>query len=801
MNRKILDSFTFNNEFDMVKLRLYYLNDIVDHFIISESKYTYSGKLKPYYFDQIIDTIPEDIRKKIIRLKYEPDISKLNFSNKLKSFDLNDGAWALEHGQRNYITQNISDFSLDDLIMVSDIDEIPNKKIIQDLKLNSDLSIPCVFKCKMFYYNFHTFLHDEWLGTVFSTVDFCSRNGYMNLRNSESSENLYFNKIEDGGWHFSYFMDVENIMYKIDSFAHQEYNNKLYNNEENIVKSIKQKKYIYDKGYNFSNYNVEDLSEDIKECIYKYFPKQYYTKVFIFGANGMLGNYLKRHLSKFFEVISITKSDINLLEDFSIIEQKYNFNSFDVIINAAGIIKQREYSSEELIKVNSMFPHFLSTLKCNVIHISTDCVFSGKDGEYDEDSLHDCFDDYGKSKSLGENPNLTIIRTSIIGEELHNKKSLLEWVKTNKNTIVNGYINHFWNGITCLELSKQIENIIINSSYWKGVRHYFSPDTVSKYQLVSYINDIYDLNNQVIPSKTTYCDRSLNTKYNSPISLTIKEQILELKEFNIGHKLSNFPQINVINLKENEERRKVLSSAFSKYADLNVIFHQYDRISEKQFSEIIFNGENIPYYVTNKFAFLGSIISHLSAIKTWYETTDEEYGFFCEDDLSLETVDYWNFNWEQFVDMLPLEWQTVQLSLTRSPEIFFKHYKNDICFKFRSWDDWSCVAYIMKRSHAKKIIDNYYNGTNFSLDYSGIDSNIRPKKYTDITPENIIYTSFEYNRNYIFPLFVPNYDFDSVVWDNLDEKNNPSEIIDWWKNIGKIKTLQELFIENNYDFI
>ncbi len=126
-------------------------------------------------------------------------------------------------------------------------------------------------------------------------------------------------------------------------------------------------------------------------------------KVFIFGANGMLGRYLVQYLSSDFEVIPITRKEIDLQKNFSLIVEKYNFKSDDVIINAAGIIKQREYSPEELIRVNSLFPHFLSTLSCNVIHITTDCVFSGNDGFYTEDSLHDCLDDYGKSKSLGEN--------------------------------------------------------------------------------------------------------------------------------------------------------------------------------------------------------------------------------------------------------------------------------------------------------------------------------------------------------------------------------------------------------------
>tara|TARA_B100000035_G_C21032678_1_gene569224 strand:- start:898 stop:1674 length:777 start_codon:yes stop_codon:yes gene_type:complete len=257
-------------------------------------------------------------------------------------------------------------------------------------------------------------------------------------------------------------------------------------------------------------------------------------KVYIFGANGMLGRYLTKYMSSFFDIVPITRKEIDLLDDFNCITEKYNFSSDDVIINAAGVIKQRSYTPNELIRVNSLFPHFLSTLKCNVVHVTTDCVFSGKEGSYTEDSLHDCLDDYGKSKSLGEPNNITVIRTSIIGEELLNKKSLVEWVRSNKNTTINGYLNHFWNGLTCLQLSKEIVSIINLGSYWKGVKHYHSKDTVSKYQLTSYIDEIYNLNNVINPVMVDYCDRSLKTNYTNTVELTVKQQIQEMYSFKIS---------------------------------------------------------------------------------------------------------------------------------------------------------------------------------------------------------------------------------------------------------------------------
>lgn len=518
-------------------------------------------------------------------------------------------------------------------------------------------------------------------------------------------------------------------------------------------------------------------------------------KIFIFGSNGMLGTYLTEYLSSRFDVIPITRNEVDLTDDLSIISQRYFFGKEDIIINASGVIKQREYNVEELIKVNSLFPHFLSNLDCNVIHITTDCVYSGKDGSYDEDSFHDCLDDYGKSKSLGESDNLTIIRTSIIGEEFHNKKSLIEWIKSHSNDNINGYINHFWNGLTCLELSKQIEIIIKSNNYWKGVRHYHSPDSVSKYQLVSYINEIYELNNKVVPIMSNYCDRTLSTKYELNINKTIKEQIVELKNFSIFdniRKFKNFPSFNFINLKDSEERRTKITKEASK-CGIKVVPHIFDRYTPED--HIIDVGPiDANEYIYNH-SYLGAFTSHLKAIREWYENTNEEYAFFCEDDLSFETVQYWNFNWEQFVDRLPKNWQTVQLALTR--ENMFTFFEPRVHFRNRCYCDWSCTAYLIKREHAKKILNNYFDGTKFSFEYMGIDKNYRDCEFIKPSIETTIYTTFKENTNYTFPLFVENVNFSSLVWDSKNTYSYDT-IMNWWKTEGKDMCLDEIFyfVEN-----
>lgn len=264
-------------------------------------------------------------------------------------------------------------------------------------------------------------------------------------------------------------------------------------------------------------------------------------KVFLFGANGMLGNYVQSYLTKNnIQVIPLTRKDFDL-EELSVLSLKKfmeekGLGADDVIVNCAGVIpqasKDRELSKRNYYKINSILPIILSMLTTNMIHITTDCVFSGKTGGYHEYSTHDEVNDYGTSKSLGELCDGTIIRTSIIGEELTNKRSLLEWVISNENRTINGYTGHFWNGVTCLQLAKIIYKIISENTYWKGVRHIFSPTTVSKYELCTIISDIYELNIKVKEHDTEKVDKSLSTIYEVLFNIPeLKDQLQEMRDF------------------------------------------------------------------------------------------------------------------------------------------------------------------------------------------------------------------------------------------------------------------------------
>lgn len=213
----------------------------------------------------------------------------------------------------------------------------------------------------------------------------------------------------------------------------------------------------------------------------------------------------------------------------------------DIVINCAGIIPQKCKNNDykQYILVNTMFPQRLYELinkyNSKMIHITTDCVYDGTKGNYYEYDVHTARDIYGVSKSLGEPLGATIIRTSIIGEEIIGKKSLVEWIKSNKNGEINGFSNHYWNGVTCLTLANFIKTIIDTNTFWKGVKHMSSPNIVTKYELCYYINIIYDLNINIkkyedkISKNMTLCHND-TINYKIP---SIYEQITEIKDFKL----------------------------------------------------------------------------------------------------------------------------------------------------------------------------------------------------------------------------------------------------------------------------
>ena len=159
-------------------------------------------------------------------------------------------------------------------------------------------------------------------------------------------------------------------------------------------------------------------------------------KVIVLGYKGMLGRYVYDYFrSNEYEVLGFARDVLDAAKVTKLELREILLNAQvtkgDVLINCMGVIRPHDMDGRERVRtitVNSLFPHRLSDvcedMGCKLLHISTDCVFSGADGNYTEDSPHDPVDVYGMTKSLGEPKNCTVIRTSIVGEEVSTSKSL-----------------------------------------------------------------------------------------------------------------------------------------------------------------------------------------------------------------------------------------------------------------------------------------------------------------------------------------------------------------------------------------
>lgn len=256
--------------------------------------------------------------------------------------------------------------------------------------------------------------------------------------------------------------------------------------------------------------------------------------VLILGSTGMLGTSVEKVIKKekFYNVFSTsTKEDDKIKYDVLKDDLYKTFSSLpkiDYIVNCIGVIKPFVKNKEkETVYINSYFPYLLSEFSkkngSKLIHITTDCVFSGKDGLYDENSTHDAEDFYGKSKSLGEPQDCMVIRTSIIGEEKYNKVSLIEWFKSMKGKEVNGFTNHYWNGVTTTQYANWIKEIIDRELYEEGLFHLYSND-VTKWDMLQIFNKKFNDNTTSINpiEANVKIDRRLRTTKELLDKLTTK---------------------------------------------------------------------------------------------------------------------------------------------------------------------------------------------------------------------------------------------------------------------------------------
>lgn len=258
-------------------------------------------------------------------------------------------------------------------------------------------------------------------------------------------------------------------------------------------------------------------------------------KILVIGATGMLGHRLALELPRYghevwaavrgpaeeFSKLGITEPVRSIggvdVTDLTSVDRAIEISAPEVVINAAGIVKQRKESADPIasIGVNALFPHQLmalaSNLEIRVLTISTDCVFTGNEGGYSETDTPDATDLYGRSKLLGELDygNSLTIRTSIIGRELEGAKGLLEWFLENREGEVRGYSKAYFSGLTTIRLAKIIGERLVVETDLRGIYHLAS-ERISKYELLSSIRDALGINVKIEPFEGVEIDRSLD---------------------------------------------------------------------------------------------------------------------------------------------------------------------------------------------------------------------------------------------------------------------------------------------------
>jgi dTDP-4-dehydrorhamnose reductase len=258
------------------------------------------------------------------------------------------------------------------------------------------------------------------------------------------------------------------------------------------------------------------------------------SRVLVLGAAGMLGHkMLQTLMSGGHEVVGTIRGDLDdlgvvgefllstapIIDGIDVTDMESVGSAIDetdpqVVVNCVGVIKQLPIAKDSLtsIAINALFPHQLASVCAEsgrrMIHFSTDCVFSGRQGSYGENDVSDATDLYGRTKFLGEvHDNALTLRTSIVGRQLSVFLSLLEWFIAQDGGTVVGFQKAMFSGVTTLHAARNVSRLINEFPDLSGLYQLAGP-AISKYDLLGEFRDIMDLDVEIVPETGFMLDRT-----------------------------------------------------------------------------------------------------------------------------------------------------------------------------------------------------------------------------------------------------------------------------------------------------
>ena len=273
----LIDSFLFFNETELVELRIKYLNKIVDYFVIVEADITHQGKKKAWNFPKILESNLKEFSRKIQYHQLNIDPEKIKNEESWIIDDIKgDDAWRIENFQRNYIKMACQKFSNEDILIISDVDEIPYKNKLEFIRSCDFKKIaPVALEQHLFHIDCNFLRLESWRGSIVTTMQISNAYSPHRLRRSRNR----ISHFSESGWSFSSFGGPKKIKEKFESIAHKEFNNDKFKNVDHIMNCQKTGEDLFHRKVKAKKIEKNFFPKDLLELMEQ-------NPTFYFGSNS-----------------------------------------------------------------------------------------------------------------------------------------------------------------------------------------------------------------------------------------------------------------------------------------------------------------------------------------------------------------------------------------------------------------------------------------------------------------------------------------------------------------------------------